>query len=159
MGPQHIVTAAKAPKYELPAAEFKAALIAEIALEVLRTRKRIAALDDRLEEHLTSNPRAGIVRSLPGMGTVFAAAFLAEVGDLSRLNSANGLAAAAGLAPVLRASGSVNYQRRPKRGNRTLKRLLHRSAFCAISYHRASNSFYQKKRTKSKSHHQAVIAR
>lgn len=155
---QRIVAAAKAQKCELPAAEVKAALVAEIALEVLRTRKRIAALDDRLEELLASNQQASIVRSLPGMGTVFSAEFLAEVGELSRFNSANDLAAAAGLAPVLRASGSVSYQRRPKRGNRTLKRLLYRSAFCAISHHGASESFYRRKRTEGKTHHQAMIA-
>ena len=155
---QRIVAAAKAQKCELPAAEVKAALVAEIALEVLRTRKRIAALDDRLEELLASNQQASIVRSLPGMGTVFAAEFLAEVGEISRFNSANDLAAAAGLAPVLRSSGSVSYQRRPKRGNRTLKRLLYRSAFCAISHHEASESFYRRKRTEGKTHHQAMIA-
>ena len=155
---QRIVAAAKAQKCELPAAEVKAALVAEIALEVLRTKKRIAALDDRLEELLTSNQQASIVRSLPGMGTVFAAEFLAEVGEMSRFNSANDLAAAAGLAPVLRSSGSVSYQRRPKRGNRTLKRLLYRSAFCAISHHGASESFYRRKRTEGKTHHQALIA-
>jgi transposase len=71
-------------------------------LEVLRTKKRIAALDDRLEELLASNQQASkFVRSLPGVGTVFAAEFLAEVGEMSRFNSANDLAAAAGLAPVL----------------------------------------------------------
>ena len=155
---QRIVAAAKAQKCELPAAEVKAALVAEIALEVLRTRKRIAAFDDRLEELLASNQQASIVRSLPGMGTVFAAEFLAEVGEISRFNSANDLAAAAGLAPVLRSSGSVSYQRRPKRGNRTLKRLLYRSAFCAISHHEASESFYRRKRTEGKTHHQAMIA-
>ena len=127
-------------------------------MEVLRTRKRIAALDARLEELLASNQRASIVRSLPGMGTVFAAEFLAEVGDMSRFNCANHLAAAAGLVPVLRASGSVSYQRRPKRGNRTLKRLLYRLAFCAISHHGASESFYRRKRTEGKTHHQAMIA-
>ena len=100
---QRIVAAAKAQKKcELPAAGVKAALLAEIALEVLRTRKRIAALDDRLEELLASNQQASIVRSLAGMGTLFAAEFLAEVGEISRFNSANDLlAAAAGLAPVL----------------------------------------------------------
>ena len=93
------------------------------------------------------------------MGTVFAAEFLAEVGEMSRFNSANDLlAAAAGLAPVLRSSGSVSYQRRPKRGNRTLKRLLYRSAFCAISHHGASETFYRRKRTEGKTHHQALIA-
>jgi transposase len=156
---QRIVAAAKAQKCELPAAEVKAALVAEIALEVLRTRKRIAALDDRLEELLASNQQASkFVRGLPGMGTACAAEFLAEVGEMSRFNSANDLAAATGLAPVLRASGSVSYQRRPKRGNRTLKRLLYRSGFCAISHHGASESFYRRKRTEGKTHHQALIA-
>lgn len=92
------------------------------------------------------------------MGTVFAAEFLAEVGEISRFNSANDLAAAAGLALVLRSSGSVSYRRRPKRGNRTLKGLLYRSAFCAISHHGASESFYRRKRTEGKTHHQAMIA-
>ena len=93
------------------------------------------------------------------MGTVFAAEFLAEMGEMSRFNSANDLlAAAAGLAPVLRSLGSVSYQRRPKRGNRTLKRLLYRSAFCAISHHGASETFYRRKRTEGKTHHQALIA-
>ena len=155
---QHMVAAAKAHKCELPAAEVKAALVAGIALEVVRTRKRIAALDDRLEELLASNQQASIVKSLPGTGTVFAAEFLAEVGEMSRFNSANDLGAAAGLAPVLRSSGSVSYQRRPKRGNRTLKRVLYRSAFCAISHHGASESFYRRKRTEGKTHHQAMIA-
>ena len=117
---QRIVAAAKAQKCELSAAEVKAALVAKIAFEVLRTRKRIAALDDRLEELLASNQQASIVRSLLGMRTVFAAEFLAEVDEIGRFNSANDLAAAAGLAPVLRLSGSVSYRRRPKGGNRTL---------------------------------------
>ena len=106
---QRIVAAAKAQKCEPTCRGGQSSSrCSEIALEVLRTRKRIAALDDRLEELLlASNQRAPIVRSLPGMGTVFfAAEFLAEVGEMSRFNSANDLAAAAGLAPVLRSSGS-----------------------------------------------------
>jgi hypothetical protein len=39
---QRIVAAAKAQKCELPAAEVKVALVAEIALEILRTRKQIS---------------------------------------------------------------------------------------------------------------------
>jgi transposase IS116/IS110/IS902 family protein len=40
-----------------------------------------------LEELLASNQQASIVRSLPGMGTVFAAEFLAEVGEMSRFST------------------------------------------------------------------------
>ena len=73
--------------------------MAEIAREMLRTRERIAELDRRLEEFLANDPAARIVRSMPGMGVVFTAEFLAEVGDLERFASADLLAAAAGVAP------------------------------------------------------------
>src|SRR3954471_5205369 len=115
-----VVAAAKAQRRELPAAEVKAALVAEIASEILRTRKRITELDRRLEVLLASIPEAEVVRSLPGMGVVFTAGFLAEVGDPSRFASADSLAAAAGIAPILRASGATSYQRRARRGNKVL---------------------------------------
>ncbi|CAN5877369.1 hypothetical protein BH18ACT11_BH18ACT11_12450 [soil metagenome] len=142
---ERIVGAAKAQRRELPAAEAKAALVAEIAREMLRTRERIADLDRRLEELLADDPAAQIVRTMPGMGLVFTAEFLAEVGDLGRFASADSLAAAADVAPVLRASGARSHQRRARRGNKVLKRLLHREAF------------YRKKRAEGKGHHQAVI--
>jgi len=155
---ERIVGAAKAQRLELPAAEAKAALAAEIASEILRTRKRIADLDRRLEELLAGDPAARIVRSMPGMGPVFTAEFLAEVGDLGRFASANSLAAAAGVAPVLRASGATSYRRRARRGNRVLKRVMYRSAFSCICHHERSEAFYRKKRAEGKRHHQAVIA-
>lgn len=153
-----VLAAAKAQRRELPAAEAKAALVAEIASEILRTRKRVAELDRRLEGLLRSTPEAEVVRSLPGMGVVFTAEFLAEVGDPARFASADSLAAAAGIAPVLRASGATSYQRRARRGNRVLKRVLYRSAFSCISHHAQSEAYYRKKRAQGKGHHQAVIA-
>jgi transposase len=92
------------------------------------------------------------------MGVVFTAEFLAEVGDLGRFASADSLAAAAGIAPVLRASGASSHQRRARRGNKVLKRLLYRSAFSCISHHGRSEAFYRRKRAEGKGHHQAVIA-
>jgi transposase len=153
-----VLAAAKAQRRELPAAEVKAALVAEIASEILRARKRLAEIDARLEEVLVTIPEAEVVRSLPGMGVVFTAEFLAEVGDPSRFASADSLAAAAGIAPVLRASGTTSYQRRARRGNRVLKRVLYRSAFSCIAHHRQSELYYRKKRAEGKGHHQAVIA-
>jgi transposase len=105
-----------------------------------------------------SQELAEIVRSLPGMGTIFTAEFLAEVGDAGRFLSADSLAAAAGLVPVRRESGKSGFQRRAKRGNRVLKRLLYWSAFrCAVT-HPPSRAFYLRKRSEGKSHLQAVIA-
>ena len=119
-----VVSAAKAQRHRLPASEAKGALVSEMAAEVLRARNRIASVDARLEELLCARPEAEVVRSLPGMGLVFAAEFLSEVGTLSRFDSGDSLAAAAGLVPVRRASGNTSFQRRAKRGNRVLKRLM-----------------------------------
>jgi transposase len=46
------------------------------------------------------------------MGATLTAELLAEAGELKRFASADALAAAAGLAPVLRQSGKVRFQRR-----------------------------------------------
>jgi transposase len=155
---ERIVGAARGQHRELPVAEAKAALVAEIASEMLRTRERIAELDRRLEELLANDPAARIVRTMPGMGIVFTAEFLAEIGDLGRFASADSLAAAAGVTPVLRASGATSYRRRARRANKVLKRVLYRSAFGCISHHERSEAFYRRKRAEGKGHHQAVIA-
>lgn len=153
-----IVTAAKAQRHELPAAEAKAALVAEIAAEVLRTKERIAALDARLAELVKVDPQGKVVMSLPGMGTIMTAEFLAEADDLSRFGSSDRFAAAAGIAPVLRSSGNVSYRRRAKRGNRVLKRVFYQSAHCAVLSHEQSRAYYRRKRCEGKRHTQAVIA-
>lgn len=155
---ERIITAAKEQRRELPAAEVKAEIVAELAAEILRLKERVAALDRRLEELMATDPKAKIVRSLPGMGLVLAAEFLAEAGDLARFGSADQLAAAAGISPVLRSSGKTSYRRRAKRGNRVLKRVFYQSAFLALADHEPSKTFYRRKRAEGKNHRQAVIA-
>jgi Transposase IS116/IS110/IS902 family len=109
-----IVAAAKVQRYELPAAEARARLLAEIASEILRTKQRMATLDTRLAELVEADPQGKILMSLPGMGTIMTAEFLAEVDDLGHFGSPDSFAAAAGIAPVLRSSGSVSYRRGPR---------------------------------------------
>lgn len=92
------------------------------------------------------------------MGTIFSAEFVAEVDDIGRFASADALAAAAGMAPVLRESGSSSHLRRSRRGNGVLKRALYRSAFSASAHHDPSREFYRRKRAEGKTHHQALIA-
>jgi transposase len=153
-----IVEAAKSQHQELPAANLKAELVAEIAHEIQHTKERISVLTGRLEELVSASPEARIVKSMPGMGTIFSAEFVAEVGNVERFASADALAAAAGMAPVLRESGSSSHLRRSRRGNGVLKRALYRSAFSASAHHAPSREFYRRKRAEGKTHHQAVIA-
>lgn len=153
-----VVEAAKAQSCDLPASATRGALVCEMAAEVLRIRERVAEIEDRLEELLSARPEAEVVRSLPGMGVVFTASFLAEVDDPGRFDSADTLAAAAGLVPATRQSGGTSFQTRARRGNRTLKNLFYRSAFSCTAHHAPSKAFYDRKRAEGKTHHQAVIA-
>jgi transposase len=145
---QHVAVAAEA---------MSARLIRELAAEALAARARLIALDRELLALLDRHPDAALIRSLPGMGVVLTAEFIAEAGDLSRFRSADALAAAAGIAPVLRQSGKTRFLRRPAGGNKALKRVFYQSAFCSLA-HPDSRAFYDRKRREGKRHHQAVIA-
>jgi transposase len=96
--------------------------------------------------------------SMPRMGSVMTAEFLAEAGDLSRFGSAERFATAGGIAPVLRAPASVSYRRRAKRGNPILKRVFYQSAHCAVLCHEWIRTYYRRKRAEGKVHTQALIA-
>jgi transposase len=141
----------------VPAERMTARLIRELAIEALASRARLIDLDRELEALLERHPDAALIRSLPGMGAVLTAEFIAEAGNLSRFRSADALASAAGMAPVLRQSGRTRFLRRPNGGNKSLKRVFYQSAFCSLGHH-DSRAFYDRKRREGKRHHQAVIA-
>lgn len=152
-----VLAAAETQRIAVPGERTYAALVRELAAEVLTTRDRLMHLDRELEARLARHPDAALIRSLPGMGAVLTAEFIAEAGNITRFASADALAAAAGLAPVLRQSGKVRFLRRPTGGNKTLKRVFYQSAFCSLQTP-ASRDFYARKRREGKRHHQALIA-
>jgi len=151
------MTSARAQTVAVPGEIIIADLIRELAAEALTTRTRLVQLARELKLLLNAHPDAALIRTLPGMGTTLTAEFLAEAGELKRFASADALAAAAGLAPVLRQSGKVRFQRRATGGNRALKRVFYQAAFCSL-HASDSRAFYQRKRQGGKGHHQAVIA-
>jgi transposase len=134
-----------------------AELIRELAAEAAHTRSRLAELDRELQTALARHPDAALIQSLPGMGVTLAAEFIAEAGSIERFPTPDKLAAAAGLAPVLKQSGKVRYLKRAHGGNKALKRVFFQSAFCSLS-HPDSKAYYRRKRDQRKTHHQAVLA-
>lgn len=141
----------------VPGERMTARLIRELAAEALASRARLIELDREVEALLERHPDAALIRSLPGMGAVLTAELIAEAGNLSRFRSADALASAAGMAPVLKQSGRTRFLRRPSGGNKGLKRVFYQSAFCSLG-HDDSRAFYARKRREGKRHHQAVIA-
>jgi transposase len=154
---ERALAAAAAQTIAVPGERVSATLIRELAAEALKTRARIAELDRELGDLLGRHPDAALIRSLPGMGAVLTAEFIAEAGTIRRFASADALAAAAGLAPVLRQSGKVRFLRRPTGGNKALKRVFYQAAFCSL-HSPDSRAFYARKRREGKRHHQALIA-
>jgi transposase len=154
---EQAVAAANAQRLTLPGEQLAAELVRELAQEALTVRDRLARLDAQIEETLARHPDAALIRSLPGMGATLTAEFIAEAGGIARFPTPDRLAAAAGLAPILKQSGKVRYLQRARGGNKALKRVLYQSAFCSLQ-HPASRAFYTRKRREGKRHHQAVIA-
>lgn len=158
---RELITAARAcaqrQPIQLPGEALSAELLRELATEALGTLERLRSLDAQIEQRLTRHPDAALIRSLPGMGAVLTATFIAQAGSIQRFKSSDALAAAAGLAPVLRQSGKVRFLRRPSGGNKDLKRVFYQSAFASLRCPQ-SKAFYVRKRHEGKRHHQAVIA-
>jgi transposase len=81
------------------------------------------------------------------------------VGDIHAFESADRLAAYAGLVPAARASGKrVGSHRRMRGGNKVLKRVFYQSAFASLRSGADSRVFYDRKRAEGKRHTQALIA-
>lgn len=153
------LAAAKAQRATLPAQDVAARIVAELASEVLALKESIGALDGELEKRFFARPEARILASLPGMGPVLGAEFLVSVGDLSAFESADRLAAYAGLVPAARDSGKrVGNDRRMRGGNKVLKRVFYQSAFASLRSSPESRAFYDRKRLEGKKHTQALVA-
>jgi transposase len=145
------VAAAKTQTVRLPGEQVAAQLVAKLAQGVMALDERIKTTDADIEDRFRRHPLANVITSLPGMGFRLGAEFLATVGDLALIESADQLAAWAGLAPVARDSGKrTGRLHTPKRYSRRLRRVMYMSALTAIRCDPASRTYYQRKRDQGK---------
>lgn len=100
------------------------------------------------------------ITTITGIGPVLGAVILAEIGDISRFQSASKLVAYAGIdASVSQSSefeGSNN--RMSKRGSPYLRRALHQAATVASFHDPELMAFYQKKKAEGKHHNTCIGA-
>lgn len=79
------VEAARSQHTALPGEILAAAMVARIAKGVLALDQEIAELDALIEARFNEHRHATVIRSLPGMGTLLGAEFIAATGgDLGR---------------------------------------------------------------------------
>jgi transposase len=156
---QKALGAAKSQSVSLPAEQVAAGIVAELAQEILDLKGRLQTLDKELQKRFFAREEAPILTSLPGMGPILGAEFLVSVGDLRAFESADMLAAYAGLVPAAHDSGKrTGNNRRMRGGNKVLKRVFWQSAFASLRSAPSSRAFYDRKRREGKRHTQALIA-
>lgn len=155
-----VVEAAGAQRTVLPGERMAAAMVVRLAKGVMALDDEIAELDALIEERVREHPHAEVIRSLPGMGALLGAEFLAAAGgDMHAIGSADRLAGFAGLAPAPRDSGRVSGNlRRPRRYQRGLLRVFYMSVLVSLQRCPVSRAFYDRKRAEGKGHKQALLA-
>ncbi|WP_431684166.1 IS110 family transposase [Kitasatospora sp. KL5] len=154
------VEAAQRQHTAVPGEKTIARLVHTLAEGVMALNEQIAEMDKLIEGRFREHELAEIVESVPGIGTVLGAEFLAAVGgSLDSFASPDALAAFAGVAPAPRDSGKVSGNlRRPSQYHRRLQRVFYTSALVSIRCDPNSRAFYDRKRAEGKRHVQAVMA-
>lgn len=124
--PQEVVRAlqkAARSSYRLPKAMADAVNLAMASnIRIIRSlQEQAKSLQKAIEEHLATIPQT--LTSVPGIGSIFAAGLLSEIGDISRFPNQMALAKYAGLAWTENQSGDFKgvESRLIKSGNRYLK--------------------------------------
>ena len=154
------VTAAEAQFTVVPGEKTAAKMVHTLAREVMALDEEIAQTGALIEGRFREHPDAEVITSMPGIGDMLGAEFIAATGgDMTAFGSPDRLAGVAGLAPVPRDSGKVSGNlRRPRRYSRRLLRMFYLSAQVATVHCPRSKTFHQRKLAEGKSHKQAVLA-
>lgn len=152
--------AAVGQQTSLPGEKLAAAMVARLVKGVIALDEEIAELDALIEARFREHSHAEVIRSLPGMGALLGAEFIAATGGaMDAFGTPDRLAGFAGLAPVPRDSGRVSgNMRRPRRYHRGLLRAFYLSSMASLRTCPASRTYYQRKRDEGKGHKQAVLS-
>jgi transposase len=155
------VQAAAGQTVTLPGEAATAALVKQPARKLLDLDREIKDTGKLITSRFRAHPQARIIESLPGMGPILGAEFLAATGGDVRaaFGRPARLASYAGLVPVPKDSGRVTGNwRRPRRYNRTLRRVFYMAALSSLKADGPSRTYYQRKRAEHRIHTQALLA-
>ncbi len=157
---QAALEAAERQHTAVPGEKIAAQVIHTLAKEVMGLNEQITEIDKLIAARFREHELAEVITSMPGIGPLLGAEFLAATaGDRSRFSTPDRLASLAGVAPVPRDSGQVSGNlRRPRRYHRGLQRVFYTSALISIRSCEESRRFYERKRAEGKRRIQAVLA-
>ncbi len=122
---------------------------------------QIAELECRIEAAIAQEEtfalKAGLLRSIPGIGPVATAMLIAEMPELGRM-TAGQAAAMTGLAPVPHDSGTLRGRRAIAGGRRSLRRVLFQAALAAAHHNPILRPVAQRLKKQGKPHKVVIVA-
>lgn len=112
---------------------------------------QIEKIEQKLALILVEDRRAQLLFSMPGIGPVTAASFLAAVGDIGRFPTSRHLVGYLGLDPRVRQSGNQapRYGRISKQGNSQARHKLVEAAWVAVRTPGPLRAFFERVQSKS----------
>jgi transposase len=113
-------------------------------------------LDLIKKDHKTESE---ILESIPGVGKITAAHFIAEIGDITKFSRYQKLIAFCGTDPGIYQSGTILKQGHiTKHGNKSLRRYVYLMAFGALKFNPFFRAYYDKKKNEGFTHRKAMVA-
>jgi transposase len=140
-----------------------AAVLAAVEAHIAFLEEQIAQLEQQINEHIDQHSdlqqNKALLTSIPGVGDVCAAAFMAEVPDISRFDHAGQVAAFAGLTPGQNQSGtSTSGSRLVKWGNAHLRAVFYMPALRAHAWNPIIAALRERLLARGKSKMTVVVA-
>lgn len=129
---------------ELPAAERESVDSAMRQIEFCESE--IAAIEKLVAAEALGSEEIRRLMSVPGVGAITAAAFMAAVGDIRRFGSAKKLTGYLGLDPIVRQSGSAeaSYGRISKQGSAAGRYALVEASWSVVKAPSPLRAFYER---------------
>lgn len=120
--------------------------------------ERIALIDQEIEAYMTKMDSQ--ICTLPGVGPVYGAVILSEIGDIHRFSSGKQIVSYAGIDASVHISGEFqgNQAHMSKRGSAYLRRAICGAAFIASHSDHKLSAYYRRLRARGKHHSVAVGA-
>jgi transposase len=119
--------AAERQHTSLPGEKLTAQMVHTLAAEVMALNQQIAEIDKTIGARFREHQAYEVITSMPGLGVILGAEFLAATGgDMDLFGTSDRLAGFGGVAPVPRDSGKISGNlHRPRRYNRRLQRVFY----------------------------------
>jgi transposase len=154
---EDVFSAISSMSVTLPAPELLEELIKCAAKRLLELEGEEKKYIKMIEERAGFIPEVELLKSMPGIGLVYASTIAGEIGDISRFKDAAHLASYGGVAPRKHESGtSAKRGKKSMGGNRRLKNAFIESAQIACQHDQNARKYYEKKRAEGKNHRQAL---